>query len=114
MNDGDDDAGHGPAHLDLVFCSSEDASCPATNLQTRCSSIATAATGDGSKRTGSKQSCLLPLVMRDSGGWESERFCEYPQELVFRVNRGIPTPLDSVRAPPLFTGYYTPVAVTWW
>ncbi|TYZ61961.1 hypothetical protein PybrP1_008981 [[Pythium] brassicae (nom. inval.)] len=65
------------AHLDLAFCSSEDESCPATNLQTWCSSVATASAANHAATT------------------ELE-FCEYPQELVFRVNRGIPTPLDSL------------------
>lgn len=37
----------------------------------------------------------LPAVLH--GAWESEKFCEYPQELVFRVNRGIPTRIDHVR-----------------
>ncbi|EGZ30031.1 hypothetical protein PHYSODRAFT_323484 [Phytophthora sojae] len=64
------DEGRAAAHLELVFCSSEDERCPATN------------------------------VTRPRGGqltvWESEKFCEFPQELVFRVNHGLPTRIEQV------------------
>ncbi|KAE9097197.1 hypothetical protein PF007_g16710 [Phytophthora fragariae] len=58
------------AHLELVFCSSDDERFPATNLT----------------RPGGGQLTV----------WESEKFCEFPQELVFRVNRGLPTRIEQV------------------
>ncbi|GMF13827.1 unnamed protein product [Phytophthora lilii] len=57
-----------PAHLELLWCSSEDERFPATNLT----------------RPGG-----LHL-------WEAEKFCEFPQELVFRVNQGMPTRIEQV------------------
>lgn len=82
-------------HLDLVFRSSEDVSSPALNLTTRSSFQHEQHIGATGNSNAPASDYLLPLILH--GGWESEKFCEYPQELVFRVNRGIPTRIDHVR-----------------
>lgn len=110
-------------HLDLVFYSSEDDCFPAANLQTKCHAAAgvsatttpavalqpprddhefPAARGSGEAAAADalQRNCVLSPVLHD-GGWESEKFCEYPQELVFQVNRGIPTHIGSVRTSPV-------------
>jgi hypothetical protein len=71
------------AHLNLTHCSSEDEDFPATNLQ-----------GPKARTTSSTSASILTVT----DGWVSEKFCEYPQELIFSINRGIPTRIHQVRS----------------
>ncbi|DBA04925.1 TPA: hypothetical protein N0F65_006927 [Lagenidium giganteum] len=61
--------------LDLLHCSSEDEEFPAFNLQVNGASMAHVV----------------------AGGWQSEKFCEYPQELIFSVNHGMPTRVERLQ-----------------
>lgn len=97
-----------PVHLDVIACSSEDDGSPVQNLKTTTLACGVdqrqhqpRPTEDGGSRTRTCEVSDLHthLAALTGSGWDSEKFCEYPQEIVFRVNRGIATRIHSVRTP---------------